>query len=426
MKREGKILLYSALFIVATYFLFAGLVYAEPFLVPVFTAMVLAFMMIPVAKKFEKWGFHKILATTISTLILLLVAVAFMAVLFFQVRGFADDWEEIQEKLEENLIEFTQYLVENTPLQQDYVDRFGLGRNDEENGEQEEEQKNDQGGEQEQNEWQNESESENVQNEPDSAQEQNEQEVKEDQGQNGEEDEEEEEMDEEAIQQEAQEAGEQVINIVSAVTLFITNFLITFIYVFLFIHFRSRLKIFILRFFPRHRREKIAFVVSRSSSVSRRYLAGRLFLMIILTGLYYAGLAISGLQNAFFISLIAAALSIIPFVGNIIGYFIAIGVALLTNGETGSLIGITITFIIAQFVDTYILQPIVLGDRVDVHPLFIILSVILGNEVWGVMGMALAIPIFGMITVICRNVPELNPFGYLFSKNDLEESDGQQ
>jgi predicted PurR-regulated permease PerM len=405
MKRGGKILLYSALFIVATYFLFAGLVYAEPFLVPVFTAMVLAFMMIPVAKKLEKWGFHRILATTISALILLLVVVAFMAVLFFQVRGFADDWEEIQEKLEENLIEFTQYLVENTPLQQDYVDRFGIGRDNPVEQEP--------GGEQ-------------IQNEPDSGSEQDGQGGAEEAGQNGEGEEEEEEMDEESMEQAAQEAGEQVISIVGAVTQFVTNFLITFIYVFLFIHFRSRLKVFILRFFSRQRRDEIAFVISRSASVSRRYLAGRLFLMIILTGLYYAGLAISGLQNAFFISLIAAALSIIPFVGNFIGYFIALGVSLLTNGDLGAFIGISITFLVAQFVDTYILQPIVLGDRVDVHPLFIILSVILGNEVWGVMGMALAIPIFGMVTVVCRNVPELNPFGYLFSKNELEESDGQQ
>jgi predicted PurR-regulated permease PerM len=404
MKRGGKILLYSALFIVAAYFLFAGLVHAEPFLVPVFTAIVLAFMMIPVANKLEQWGIHKILATTVSTFILLLVAVAFMTVLFFQVRGFADDWEEIQVKLEDNLIEFTEYLVENTPLQQDYVDRFGLDRKDPV--------VQDTGGEEEP-------------HEPDIP-EQIEQEGVEVTDQNGQGEQEEEEMDEEAVAQEAQEAGEQVINIVGAVTLFVTNFLITFIYVFLFIHFRSRLKIFILRFFSHKRRDNISFVISRSASVSRRYLAGRLFLMIILTGLYYTGLAISGLQNAFFISLISAALSIIPFVGNFIGYFIALGVSLLTDGDTGSLIGITITFTVAQFVDTYILQPIVLGDRVDVHPLFIILSVILGNEVWGIMGMALAIPLFGMVTVICRNVPELNPFGYLFSKNDLEEPDSQK
>jgi predicted PurR-regulated permease PerM len=394
MKR-GEILVYSALFIVAAYFFFAGLVYAEAFLVPLFTAMVLAFMMIPVANKLQSWGFHKILATSVSTFILLLVVVAFMSILFFQIRGFADDWEYIQESLEEKIVDFTEYLVENTPLQQDFIDRLGLGKGDPAEQEPETEQRK------------------NVQVEEGEA------------GQNGEE-EQEEENDDESIKQAAQEAGKQAISIVGAIMSFMTNFLLTFIYVFLFIHFRSRFKIFILRFFPHARREKIAFIISRSSSVSRRYLLGRLFLMIVLSGLYFAGLAISGLQNALFISLIAAALSIIPFVGNVIGYFIAIVVSLLTNGQPGTLIGITITFIVAQFVDTYILQPIVLGDRVDVHPFFIIFSVILGNEVWGVMGMALAIPIFGMVTVICRNVPELNPFGYLFSQNELEESDGEE
>jgi hypothetical protein len=47
--------------------------------------------------------------------------------------------------------------------------------------------------------------------------------------------------------------------------------------------------------------------------------------------------------------------------------------------------------------------------------------VIVGNLVWGVMGMVLAIPLFGMLTVICRQVPELNPFGYLFSMTETWE-----
>jgi predicted PurR-regulated permease PerM len=379
MIQGKKILLYSALFIIATYFLFVGLVYAEPFLVPLLTAMVLAFMMLPITNKFESWKFPKVLATLLSTLILMIIAAVFMAVLFFQIRGFARDWDEMRPRLEQKLMEFTQYLIENTPLQEDYVQSFGImGMGDDPTQEQ-----------QKTNEEQND-----------------------------------EENDDEGIDvTAAQEAGVQAINIVGAVFQFIINVLITYVYVFLFIHFRAKFRIFILRFFTREKRKEVSRIISRSSSVSRAYLAGRLLLMIILTGLYFIGLAISGLENAFFISLIAATLSIIPFVGNFIGYAIAIGVALLTNGETSSLIGITITFLVAQFIDTYILQPIVLGNKVNVHPFFIIISVILGNEIWGIMGMVLAIPIFGIVTVICRNVPALNPFGYLFSNNDLKELD---
>jgi predicted PurR-regulated permease PerM len=379
MEKGQKILLYPALFIVATYFLIAGLIMAESFLVPLFTAMVLAFMMLPVTNKLEKWGFHKILAATVSTLILLLVAACFAAVLFFQIRGFVSDWEEMKERLEERIENFTEYLVENTPLEQDYVNsiglNFGIGKEKDVR--------------------------QDIQRQPDRK------------GEDGKNDQ----IDQEAVK----DAGTRAINVVGAIFIFLTNVLITFVYVFLFIFFRSRFKTFILRFFSRERRDEVSKTISRSSSLSRRYLAGRLFLMVILAGLYFTGLAISGLENALFISLIAAVLSIIPIVGNFIGYIIAMGVALLTDGTTGTLIGITLTFIVAQFVDTYILQPIVLGDRVGVHPFFIILSVILGNEIWGIMGMVLAIPVFGIIAEVCRHVPALNPFGYLFSKKDISE-----
>jgi predicted PurR-regulated permease PerM len=254
---------------------------------------------------------------------------------------------------------------------------------------------------------------------------QEEEDQEEDQQEDQQEDQEEEDEEEDELRMEeaAQAVGEQVMTTLGAVFAFISYMLITFVYIFLFIYFRGRFKEFVLRFFPHSQREEVSEIISSSSTVSRRYLAGRLLLMVILAGLYFAGLAISGLENALFIALLSAALSIIPIVGNIIGYFIAIGVSLLTNGELPQLIGITVTFAIAQFIDTYILQPIVLGDKVDVHPFFIILTVILGNEVWGVMGMVLAIPLFAIITVVCRHVPALNPFGYLFSKKDIEETE---
>ena len=418
-----KILLYSALTIIALYFLFAGLIKAQVFLVPLATAMVLAFLVVPITVKLEKLGWHRILATLVSTLTLLLVIAGFVFMLFQQIQNFTEDWEEIQEQLQERIVEVSRFLEENTPLEN--VD-FNLGPaspQEQENG-QEGRETGEQGSRENGNRHREsqEGEAQGIGQEAQENQE-NGQEEQENQGNQDEENDEEngEENDEE-MQEAAEALGEQVVTTIGAVFAFLGYFLLTFVYVFMFIFFRGRFKQFILRFFPHGSREEVSEIIASSSVVSRRYLAGRLFLMVILAGLYYAGLAISGLENALFIALISAALSIIPIVGNFIGYFIAVGVSLLTNGELPQVIGITVTFAIAQFVDTYILQPIVLGDRVDVHPFFIIVTVVLGNEVWGVMGMVLAIPIFAMITVVCRHVPALNPFGYLFSKKDIKET----
>jgi len=364
---EGKkIVLYTALFLAASYFFFAGLVMAEPFLVPLLTALVLALLMLPIANRLERWGWSKLLATSVSTLTLLVVTLGFVTLLVVQIKHFADDWDMMQSKLEDKFEEVSNWLIDETPLDQEQIDSVAPSELTEDN---------------------------DHKNQTTEAE------------------------DEEA----AEERGEQAVSALGAFMGFFVDFLITFVYVFFLIHFRGRFKEFFLRFFPLNRRSIVKKVIYQSSFVSRNYLAGRILLGVILTVLYSIGLIISGMQNAILIAMLAAALSIIPFIGNVIGYGIAIAVSLLTNGDTQALVIITVTFLIAQFIDSYILQPIILGDKLNVHPFFIIVSVVLGNAVWGVMGMVLSIPLFAIVAVICRSVPELNPFGYLFSNVEIDE-----
>src|SRR5690606_10976306 len=107
-----------------------------------------------------------------------------------------------------------------------------------------------------------------------------------------------------------------------------------------------------------------------------------------------------GLKHALFISLIAALFSLIPYVGNIIGLVLAIAMSFLSQGDTGQIIGILIVFSIAQFVESYFLEPFIVGAEVDLNPVIVIVGVVLGGIVWGVMGMILAIPLLGICKVV--------------------------
>ena len=80
------------------------------------------------------------------------------------------------------------------------------------------------------------------------------------------------------------------------------------------------------------------------------------------------------------------------------------------------MIGISLTFFIGQFIESYILNPYVVGDQVDLHPFLVILVVVVGNYTWGIVGMILSIPILAIINIVLLNVKSLRPFGYLFSK----------
>lgn len=198
------------------------------------------------------------------------------------------------------------------------------------------------------------------------------------------------------------------------------NFLLTFIYIFFLLTYRKRFKEFILRLYSSSKRQEVAEVVQQTAKVAQKYLFGKFLLIIFLAVLYAIGLGISGVDNFIFISLLAAVLSLIPYLGNIIGFGLAMALGLASGGGSGTLIGVVIVFSVAQFIESYILEPYVVGDQVDIHPFFIIVFVVLANMVWGVMGMVLVVPIVGMINVVFKNVESLKVFGYLLGNGEEE------
>lgn len=204
---------------------------------------------------------------------------------------------------------------------------------------------------------------------------------------------------------------------------FLGNFLLTFVYIFFFLLYRNKFRNSILKMVPEDKRELTEEVLTKSTKISQNYLFGRLILIICLAVLYSIGLTVSGVKHAILISILAAVLSLIPYIGNIIGYFLAVGMAFFSgSGATGA-IGVTITFAIAQFVESYILEPYIVGDKVDLNPIFTIIVVVLGGAVWGVVGMIIAIPALGIVKVVFDQIPVLRPLGYLFGEEDIGDNE---
>jgi predicted PurR-regulated permease PerM len=216
-------------------------------------------------------------------------------------------------------------------------------------------------------------------------------------------------------------AGNKITSFMTGLSGFLANYLLTFVYIFFLLNYRHIFKNFVLSLIPDEKQHTAKTIIKKSVRVAPQYLIGKLMLMGLLAVLYSIGLGISGVNNFILVSVIASVLTLIPYVGNIIGFTMAVAFGFLTSGDTSVLIGIALTFTIAQFVESYVLQPYVVGERVDVHPFFVIVSVILGNMVWGIIGMILAIPIMGIITVVLLNIKQLKPFGILFSKKEFSD-----
>ncbi|HEX6171065.1 MAG TPA: AI-2E family transporter, partial [Chitinophagaceae bacterium] len=110
-------------------------------------------------------------------------------------------------------------------------------------------------------------------------------------------------------------------------------------------------------------------------------------------------------------------LEIIPFIGNLTGTLLAILMVVIQGGGAGMVLGVVITYLIVQFLQTYLLEPLVVGAEVNINPLFTIIILVVGELIWGIPGMVLAIPLLGIIKIICDHIPSLKPYGYLIGSD---------
>ncbi len=210
--------------------------------------------------------------------------------------------------------------------------------------------------------------------------------------------------------------GARALSFLRQVMNFLGVYLLTFIYIFFILNYRKHFKDFLLLLFPDRKKHRIEEILNKSAAVVQDYLLGRLILMAILAVLYSIGLGLSGVENYILVAIIASILTLIPWIGNIIGMAMAMAFGYLTSGDVSVLWGIIITFTVSQFLESYILQPYIVGDKVGLHPFFVILFVILGGAVWGLMGMVLSIPVMAIVTIVFQNIHPLNPLGFLFGK----------
>jgi predicted PurR-regulated permease PerM len=106
----------------------------------------------------------------------------------------------------------------------------------------------------------------------------------------------------------------------------------------------------------------------------------------------------------------------VPFVGNLTGNLLAVLMVVVQGGGTGMIFGVLITYATVQFFQTYILEPLVVGAEVNINPLFTIIVLVAGELVWGIPGMVLAIPLLGIVKIICDHIEPLKPYGFLIGQ----------
>ncbi len=133
-----------------------------------------------------------------------------------------------------------------------------------------------------------------------------------------------------------------------------------------------------------------------------KYIRGVVTESFIVTILYTIGYSFVGIQYAFLLGVIGGVLNIIPFAGPFIAVIPVIFSSMLQYGDLRMFVPILIINVIVQQLDELFIQPKVYGKILHMHPLVIILSILIGNELLGILGMILAIPMYTIISVTIK------------------------
>lgn len=158
------------------------------------------------------------------------------------------------------------------------------------------------------------------------------------------------------------------------------------------------------RLIPRPNAPVVRRLARESDDVLGAFLRGQMLVMLTLATIYSIGLWIVGINLALLIGLIAGLISFVPYLGAIVGVGMAVIATLVQFGEFWPLVGVGIVFAIGQTVEGFVLQPLLLGDRIGLHPVAVIFAVMAGGQLFGFLGVLLALPIAAVLVVVLRHL----------------------
>lgn len=218
------------------------------------------------------------------------------------------------------------------------------------------------------------------------------------------------------LNQALSEAGVIVTTTLLTTTNIISTLFLVLLFAFFLLLYRDFFRTFFYKIFSDARRSKVDGVMSGIYEVVKDYMAG-LFLVIIIIGtLMTVGLLILGVDYAVFFGFFGACLVLIPYFGISLGSLIPAAYTLVTQDNPFKALGVIGVFLFVQALEGNFITPYIVGSKVSINPLAAIIALILWENVWGLPGLVLALPMTAILKVIFDAVDSLKPYGFLIGE----------
>ena len=194
------------------------------------------------------------------------------------------------------------------------------------------------------------------------------------------------------------------------------------VYIFMILYYEPHLLAFAHRVFGASNDNKVSEILSETKAVIRRYIVGLFGEFVIIAILNSIGLLALGIEYAVLLGVIGAVLNVIPIIGGVMCIALFVVMALLTKSAI-YIVYVVGLYALIQFIDNHYIFPKIVGSKVKLNILISLIAVILGDALWGIPGMFLAIPLTAIVKLILDRISYLQPWGFLLGAPASTDSD---
>ncbi|HZP65649.1 MAG TPA: AI-2E family transporter [Rudaea sp.] len=157
---------------------------------------------------------------------------------------------------------------------------------------------------------------------------------------------------------------------------------------------------------PRSVEPVIGRLAREADSTLAGFLRGQLSVMLALCAFYAIGLRLVGIDVGPLIGIVAGLISFVPYLGGILGVLMGLIAALVQYHDWPHALLVLGVFGLGHLLEGYVLVPRLVGEKIGLHPLAVIFAILAGGELFGFLGVLLALPIAAVVMVLLRYLHE--------------------
>ncbi len=154
------------------------------------------------------------------------------------------------------------------------------------------------------------------------------------------------------------------------------------------------------RLIPPRFRATTTDLMAQINEVLSSYVRNQLLIALAMGAMYSTGFMILRVPLGFTLGMLSGLLNFVPYLGTLIGFGLSLLFVALDGAGIGRIAGVLIVFTIVQSVEGYYLTPKLLGSRLNLHPMWVLVGLVIGGNLFGLLGIILAVPVIAVAKVV--------------------------